>query len=168
MPYGYVDPLQQVRQQQAWRRLVQPQSPGPAPFPPAAPQTQGGPLAGFEESYRQVMLGAKPQCPRPYSVAADMAEGAAAGFAAWLVWRAMKRRKKGVGEYTTPFFRFLAIWWAFMLAGSGLSMVWPIESMKFLGTAFVLGTLLSLVYLIYRVTGHGRYNTRRRGAHRGR
>jgi hypothetical protein len=164
MPYGYVDPLQRVHQQQALRRLVQPQFPATAPFPPAATQVPGGPLAGFEQSYTQVMLGAQPHGPRRESVVGAMAKGAVYGFMSWLVWQGMKRRKATKGEYTTPTFRFFGIWWAFMIAGFGLSMEWPLESGWFPGVAFVIGTALSVAYLVYRARGHGRYNTNRQGS----
>jgi hypothetical protein len=93
-----------------------------------------------------------------------MAKGAAAGFASELVWQQMKKRKAVKNEYTTPTFRFVAIWWAFMLAGFALSMVSPMMSDWFLGIAFMLGTVLSFTYLIYRLAGGGRYNTNRKGS----
>jgi hypothetical protein len=128
----------------------------------------GGPLAGLDSQLNSVLVSSGYYGRRQESMAEAAAKGAAIGFASAVVWHQMKKRKAAKNEYTSPFFRFLAIWWICMLAGFGLSMVWPIESMKFLTIAFVLGTLLSLVYLIYRVTGHGRYNTRRRGGHRAR
>lgn len=131
------------------------------------------PIAGFEESYAQVMQGAAPQGLRHESQAEAWAKGAAIGLASALVWHQMKKRKAAKGEWTTPFARFVMIWWGFMLAGLGLSMAWPTWTGWCMGIAFVLGTVLSLAYFIYRVTGHGRWNSRRpgdprRGAHRAR
>jgi hypothetical protein len=98
-----------------------------------------------------------------------MVKGALLGFGARALWRGMQRRKARVGEFTTPFARFLAIWWGFMAAGFMLSIIWPIEAVPIMFMAFALGTVLSLAYAVFRVTGHGRYNTRRRGgAHRSR
>jgi hypothetical protein len=94
----------------------------------------------------------------------DWALGAAAGFGAWLIWRQMKRRKAAKGEYTSPGWRFVGIWWIFMLAGFGLSMAWPLESVWFLGVAYAVGTVASFAYAIYRFCGGGRYNTRRAGS----
>jgi hypothetical protein len=73
----------------------------------------------------------------------------------------MRQRKQRVDELTTPFTRFRLIWWDFMSIGFALSMVWPVEATMFLTISFLLGTVASLIYLAYRVTGHGAYNTRR-------
>lgn len=138
------------------------------PFPraglPVPQETVQGPMAGFEQAYQQTMMGAAPQGIRVESQAEAWAKGAAFGFGAALAWRAMKRRRQAKGEYTHPFFRFLAIWWTFMLAGFGLCLARPMETGWFLGIAFVLGTTLSLAYLVYRATGHGNYNSRRSGS----
>jgi hypothetical protein len=144
-PFGYTDPGQQVQQQGAYLQ--------------GAP---GGPLVGLDGSIQQVMSGAQPQGPRRHSVAENMAIGAAVGFGSWLVWQRMKSRHQRTGTYVHPVFWFLAIWWAFMIAGFALSMEWVAETGYILGTAFVLGTVLSFAYAVYRFTGHGRYNTRRR------
>jgi hypothetical protein len=180
--YGYIDPLQQVLQQRALRQMARPQFPASTPFPSASPWlpvVQDGPLAGLQDQLAGVLNaadshhtyipapgGAMLQYPRGRqpSVARDMAYGAAAGFGAWLVWRGMKRRKATKGEYTTPTARFFLIWWAFMVAGFAPSMMWPMDADWFLGIAFVLGTVLSLAYLAYRIAGGGRYNTNRSGS----
>jgi hypothetical protein len=170
MAYDYVDPYQQARQQ--FSQMPSASQPFQQPVVPYSPDftlpmpAVGGPLAGLHSQVNSVLASSGYYGRRQESMAEAAAKGAAIGFASALVWQQMKKRKAANGEYTTPFFRFLAIWWGCMLAGFGLSMVWPIESMKFLGTSFVLGTIASVVYLVYRVTGHGRYNTRRRGAHR--
>ena len=125
------------------------------------PAVQGGPLGGLQGQVGSVLSSAGYRPPRPGQTAEAMAKGAAIGFGGWLLWRGMKARKQRVGEFTHPFFRFVAIWWAFMIVGFALSLGWVAETGYFLGTAFVLGTLLSFAYAVYRFTGHGRYNTRR-------
>jgi hypothetical protein len=186
-PYGYTDPYEASRGQQAFPLLppsstpLQPSLPvGPAgPFTAPLPVVQDGPLAGLQDQLAGVLNTADshhvyvpgpggtmltyPRGRQP-SVARDMAYGAAAGFGAWLVWRQMKRRKAIKNEYTTPTARFFLIWWAFMVAGFALSMMWPMEADWFLGIAFVSGTVLSLAYLAYRIAGGGRYNTNRSGS----
>ena len=144
------------------------------------PVVEGGPLEGLQESIAGALNSADshhvylpgPQGSmltysrgRQSSIAGDMAKGALLGFGAWALWRGMQRRKARVGEFTTPFARFLMIWWGFMAIAFGLSMMWPLGAMKFMAVAFVLGTASAMAYLIYRATGHGKYNTRR-GAHR--
>ncbi len=163
-----------------------PQAPGmpyPAPGAPYLPGNPGvpeGPLGGLQNSVANILNAADshhlylptgpggpvlqvPRGRRP-SVLRDMAYGGAAGFVGALVWRAMKRRKARKGEYTHPVFRFLAIWWLFMLTGFGLCLWRPLETGWFLGTTFMLGTVASFAYMAYRAAGGGRYNTRRRGS----
>jgi hypothetical protein len=153
-----------------------PQQPG-TPYSPDFPGVPEGPLAGLQDSVAGVLNSADPhhvylptgpggpvlQVPRgrQSSVLRDMAIGALAGFGSALVWRSMEARKLAKGEYTHPFFRFLAIWWTSMLAGFALAMIWPIETVPLLCIAYAIGTVGSLAYLAYRVTGHGRYNSRR-------
>jgi hypothetical protein len=150
--YPYNDPSQQQAQ------------PFPVPGFPGAQEAVSSPMAGFEQSYAQVMQGAAPQGIRVESQTDAWAKGAVIGFGAWYLARRMRARRQLKGEWTTPFARFLMIWWGFMLAGFGLSMAWPTGTGWFLGVAFALGTVLSLVYFIYRVTGHGRWNSRRQGS----
>jgi hypothetical protein len=165
--HPFVEPWQQTREAQQQVELF------PVSGYPGAQEPVSSPMAGFQQSYAQVMQGAAPQGLRHESQAEAWAKGAAIGFSSWYLARRMRTRRQLKGEWTTPFARFLMIWWGFMLVGLGLSMAWPMESGWFLGIAFVLGTVLSLAYFIYRVTGHGRWNTRRpgdprRGAHRAR
>jgi hypothetical protein len=162
--FGYTDPYQAAREAQ------QQAQPFPVPGYPGAQEPVSSPMAGFEQSYSQVMQGAAPQGIRVESQAHAWAKGGVIGFGVWYLVRRMRIRRQLKGEWSTPFARFVMIWWGFMLAGFGLSMAWLTRTGWFLGIAFVLGTVLSLAYLVYRVTGHGRRNSRRpgdprRGAH---
>src|SRR5690242_2337016 len=113
---------------------------------------------------RWVMQGAAPQGLRHESQAEAWAKGAVIGFGAWYLARRMRARRLAKGEWTHPLFRFLMLWWVPMLAGFGLSMIWVAESGYFMTIAFAVGTPLALAYLIYRASGHGRYNSRRQGS----
>ena len=172
-PYG---------QQQAGFPVV-PQVPvaGAPPWTMPMPPVTGGPLEGLQDSVAGVLSaadsrhlylpgpqGSMLQLPRgrQSSVARDMAYGAAAGYAGWLIWRGMQRRKATKGEYTSPGYRCLAILLLPPVLAFCLSMVWVMESGKLMGTGIAAGVILATVYAVYRFTGHGRYNTRRRGAHR--
>jgi hypothetical protein len=163
MSFGYIDPTQQAQ------------------FPglPEIPGATGGPLANLPDQMAVVLNsadshhvylpgpgGSMLQYPRgrQHSTAEAMAAGAAAGFTASLVWRGMRRRKAVKNEYTTPTARLMALLVMPFVVGMGLSMVWIAETGIFVGTGAVLGPVLFTAYLVYRVTGHGRYNTNRKGS----
>jgi hypothetical protein len=146
---------------------------------PYDPNQQQGPLGGLQDEIAGVMNYADkhhvylpgpdntmltfPRGREP-SVARDMIYGAAVGFGSWLIWRRMARRHQAKGEYTSPGYRALFFLIAPVLVGFALSMIWPLSSVAFLGIGALTGAVLAAIYSAYRVTGHGRYNTRRAGS----
>ena len=68
------------------------------------------------------------------------------------------------GEYSSPGFGCLALLVSPLLAGLGLSMIWVPETGKLLGIGARAGVVVAVVYTVYRVNGHGRYNSRRAGS----
>ena len=150
-------------------------APGSVPGLPNA----GGPMAGLQHQVADVLNAADPRHPyfalgdnlipvpgtaRQSSVARDMAVGAAAGFAGWIIWRRMQQRRAQKGEWTSPGFRALALLVGFPIAGFLLSMIWLPETGRLLGVGVVLGVVSFIAYASYRATGGGRYNTRRKGS----
>jgi hypothetical protein len=139
----------------------------------------GGPLAGLQDSTAAVLNAADPHhvyLPGPdgslltyprggqHSVLEDVAVGAAVGFGSWLIWRRMQRRKAAKGEYTSPGFRCLGLLVLPPVIGFALALAWPLETDKFLGLGVVAGAVLAAIYAVYRITGHGAYNSRRAGS----
>jgi hypothetical protein len=157
-PYGYQDPMQ------------------PFPGNPGAP---GGPLDGLQEGVASVLNSADshhvyvpgpggglltyPRGHQP-SVLGAMIKGAALGFGSWLIWHRMQRRHSVKGEYTSPGFRALGLLLGFPALGFLLSMAWISETGLLFGGGIVLGVVSFVAYAIFRVTGHGRYNSNRAGS----
>ena len=179
-PYGYSDPYAAQGPPSGPGFPVVSQQPvvGFPPWTMPIEPVSGGPMAGLDSEVAGVLNAADsrqiyvpgpgggvlsyPRGRQP-SVARDMALGAAAGFAGWLLWRRMKVRRQVKGEFTSPGFRALALLLGFPTLGFLLSMVWLPETGRLLGAGVVLGVVSFIVYAIYRAAGGGRYNTRRRG-----
>lgn len=140
------------------------------------------PLGDLDGAIGQV-LGSAGYNPKPYNPYKAAAEGAAIGVGSAIVWHQMKKRKAAKGEYTHPYFRFFLYFWAPVVLGfislMGCLSVPPpafgngnqavTQGWVDLGvTLFFISVLVGLVwswgYLIYRATGHGRYNSRRTGS----
>jgi hypothetical protein len=124
----------------------------------------GGPLANMPTQVNQVLTGAGYGQRRHMNPVEAAAVGAAAGFAGYLVWQNMKKRRALKGEYTSPGVRWFLFFLVPFTIGSMLALSHNAEIGIFLGGGFVLGVVLSVYYAIYRIAGGGRYNTRRQGS----
>jgi hypothetical protein len=169
--FGYTDPYEAAREVQ---QRVQ-----PGAYPPGSPGVPQGPLADLQNQVAGVLNGADshhvylpgpdgsmltyPRGRQP-SVAGAMLKGALLGVGSVVVWRGMKRRRVQKGEFTSPGFRALGLLLVFPAIGFALSMLWVAESGYFLGWGCALGIASFTVYAVYRATGHGNFNTRRRGS----
>jgi hypothetical protein len=180
-PYGYSDPYTaQALQSSPGFPVVQQQPVAGSPLwaMPMQP-VPGGPLAGLDSEIAGVLNAADshhvyvpgpgggvlsyPRGRQP-SIARDMAYGAAAGLAGWLVWRQMQRRRHLKGEWTSPGFRALGLLLGFPVIGIVLGMIWLPEGSRFLGAGVVLGLVSFAAYAAFRAAGGGRFNIRRRGS----
>lgn len=130
------------------------------------PLPQAGPLGGLQDQTGQVFQGAAPGGLRHKPQVESWAEGAAVGLTAWLIWRQMKRRKAAKGTYFSPGWWCLLLFMFPLAVAFGLSLYAPLQFWWFQLAGLIVGTILATVYAAYRITGHGRYNTRRRGSPR--
>ena len=117
-PYGYTDPYQQAGEQQSPFPVV--------PQQPDMPAVPGGPMAGFQQSYAQVMQGAAPQGLRREPMAESWLKGALLGLGAWLIWRHLKARKQATGQYFRRGTRAAFMWILITIVGAvAAHILWP-------------------------------------------
>lgn len=170
MTFGYTDPSQQQfrNMPQASTPFQPPVGPcsgdynAPMPLTPGAP---GGPLGQLPEQVNSALQGAGYYDRRHMSTAEAMVAGAVAGYAAQQTWKGMKRRKAAKGEYTNPTARAMLLLVMPFVVAFAIAMAAPIAYADvLLGTGAVLGPVLFVSYLIYRICGGGRFNTNRKGS----
>ena len=166
-PYGYTDPAARAgNPYDVAHNYLSDTRPGMGG--PQAPWTMpvtGGPLGQLPDQIDSALTGAGYYDRRHMSTAEAMAAGAVAGVVAQQTWKGMKRRRQVKGEYTTPVVRAMLLLAMPTVLGFALGMVCPISMADALILpTFIVGPVLFVSYLVYRICGGGRFNTNRKGS----
>lgn len=146
MPYGYIDPVQRHRQQQALRGLAQLGQQQPVQQYPVQPlHPVQSPLANLPNAQREIIYGNGRESSGTgalVAIAAVLLGVLGGGVVLWA-----NHNRKTRGQNTTPVFRALMVFLAFLIPGLVVS-----ASVHFTGhgvfaaVGFVLGAVLAVRY----------------------